>query len=61
MKMSLIQEYNNIVNFDLIAHSETYLTKSVGNEAIHLEGFSTDIFMVTILAVRGNHVHEAKN
>ena len=44
VKIPLIQAYNSVVNFDLIALSETYLNNSISNEAILLEGFSNDVF-----------------
>ena len=44
VKIPLIQAYNSVVNFDLIALSETYLNNSISNEAISLEGFSNDVF-----------------
>ena len=53
VKISLIQAYNSVLNFDLIALSETYLNTSIGNDAINLEGFSRDIF-------RSDHPSNAK-
>ena len=53
IKLSLIEAYNSIHNFDLIALSETYLNSSVNNEDISLEGFSRDIF-------RNDHPTNAK-
>ena len=53
VKVSLIQAYNLVFNFDLIALSETYLNTSIGNDAFNHEGFSRDIF-------RSDHPSNAK-
>ena len=44
IKISLIEAYNSVCNYDLIALSEIYLDSSITNESISLIGFSKDIF-----------------
>ena len=53
IKLSLIEAYDSIHKFDLVALSETYLNSSVNNEDISLGGFSRDIF-------RNDHPTNAK-
>ena len=43
-KVSLIEAYNSVFNYDLIAVSGTRLNQSIDNEDIRIEGFSSDIF-----------------
>ena len=43
-KISLIEAYNSVFNYDLIAVSDTRLNQSIDNEDILIEGFSSDIF-----------------
>ena len=42
-KMSLIETYNSVFNYDLIATSDTKLDRSISNEDIKMKGFSCDI------------------
>ena len=44
IKIPLIEAYNSVYNYDLIALSETYLDSSITNETIRLTGFSKEIF-----------------
>ena len=44
IKLSLIEVYDSIHKFDLIALSETYLNNSISNEDIPLQGFSHNVF-----------------
>ena len=43
-KISLIEAYNSVFNYDLIAVSDTRLNQSIDNEDIQIEGFNSDIF-----------------
>ena len=42
IKIPLIEAYNSVYNYDIIALSETYLDSSIPNENISLTGFSKD-------------------
>ena len=42
-KISLIEAYNSVFNYDLIAISETRLDRSISHEDIQIKGFSCDI------------------
>ena len=53
IKLSLIEAYDSIHKFDLIALSETYLNNSISNEDIPLQGFSHNVF-------RSDHPSNAK-
>ena len=44
IKIPLIQAYNSVYNYDLIARSETYLNSSITNETVSRTGFSKEIF-----------------
>ena len=44
IKIPLIEAYNSVYNYDLIALSETYLDSSISNGTISLTGFSKEIF-----------------
>ena len=44
IKIPLLQAYNSIFHYDLMVLSETYLNKTVKNEDIIIDGFSTEIF-----------------
>ena len=43
-KISLIEVYNSVFNYDLIAISNARLDQSISNEDIQIEWFSCDIF-----------------
>ena len=43
-KLSLIEAYNSVFSYDLIAISDTRLYRSISNEDIQIEGFSYDVF-----------------
>ena len=43
-KISLIEAYNSLFNYDLTAVSDTTLNQSIDNEHIRIEGFDSDIF-----------------
>ena len=43
IKISLIEAYNSVFRYDIIAFSETYCNESVKNEDILIEGFSKEI------------------
>ena len=43
-KISLIEAYNSVFNYDLIAVSDTRLNQSIDSEDIRIEGFSNEIF-----------------
>ena len=53
-KISLIEAYNSVFNYDLLAISDTRLDRSISNEDIQIEGFSCDIF-------RSDHSSNARN
>ena len=42
--ISLIEAYNSVFNYDLIAVSDTRLNQSIDSEDIRIEGFSNEIF-----------------
>ena len=42
--MSLIEAYNSVFHYDIIALSETYLNESIKDEGIRTEGYSREIF-----------------
>ena len=44
IKISLIEAYNSVFHYDIIALSETYLSKSIKDEDIRIEGYSREIF-----------------
>ena len=44
IKTSLIEAYNSIHNFDVIAISESMLDRTISNDEIFIEGFSREIF-----------------
>lgn len=44
IKISLIEAYNSIHRFDVIAISESMLNSSISNEDIFIEGFSKEIY-----------------
>ena len=48
IKIPLLEAYNSIFHYDLMVLTETYLNKTVKNEDIIIDGFSTEIF-------RGDH------
>ena len=39
----MIEAYNSIHGFDILAISETMLNTSISNEETHIEGFSRDV------------------
>ena len=43
IRTSLIQAYNSLHHFNILAISETMLDRSIGNDGIYIEGFSRDI------------------
>ena len=43
-KISLIEAYNSVFNYDLIAVSDTRLNQSIDSEDIRIEGFSNEMF-----------------
>ena len=43
-KISLIEAYNSVFHYDIIALSETYLNESIKDEDIRIEGFGREIF-----------------
>ena len=53
IKIPLIEAYNSVYNYDIIALSETYLDSSIPNESISLTGFSKDIY-------RSDHPNDVK-
>ena len=44
IKIHLIEAYNSIFHYDIIALSETIINNSVPDEDIFIEGFSKEIF-----------------
>ena len=44
IKISLIEAYNSVHRFDVIALSESMLNSSVNNEDIFIEGFSKEVY-----------------
>ncbi len=44
IKLSLLEAYNSIHHFDIIALSETMLDSTIGNDQIIIEGFSYEIY-----------------
>ena len=44
IKIPLIEAYNSVFHYDLIALSETNLNATIHNEEILVEGFSKEIF-----------------
>ena len=53
IKIPLIEAYNFVYNYDIIALSETYLDSSIPNESISLTGFSKEIY-------RSDHPNDVK-
>ena len=53
IKIPLIEAYNSVYNYDIIALSETYLDSSIPNGSISLTGFSKDIY-------RSDHPNDVK-
>ena len=53
IKIHLIEAYNSVYNYDIIALSEAYLDSSVPNESISLTGFSKEIY-------RSDHPNDVK-
>ena len=53
-KIPLIEAYDAIHKFDVIAISESMLDSTVENEAIHIKGFSPEVF-------RTDHPSNSKN
>ena len=43
-KISLIEAYNSVCNYDLIAIPDTRLDRSISNEDIQIGGFCCDVF-----------------
>ena len=44
LKITLLEAYNTVYNYDVIAISESQLRSSVENTEIHIEGFSYEVF-----------------
>ena len=44
IKIPLLEAYNSIFHYDLMVLSKAYLNKTVQNEDIIIDGFSTEIF-----------------
>ena len=44
LKITLLEAYNTVYNYDVIAISESQLRSSVENTEIHTEGFSHEVF-----------------
>ena len=44
IKISLIEAYNSVFSYDLIAISDTRLDRSISNEDIQIGGFCCDVF-----------------
>ena len=44
LKITLLEAYNTVCNYDVIAISESQLRSSVENTEIHIEGFSHEVF-----------------
>ena len=44
IKISLIEAYNSVFHYDIIALSETYLNESIKDEDIRIEGYGREIF-----------------
>ena len=53
IKTSLIEAYNSIHHFDVIAISESMLDRTISNDEIFIEGFSREIF-------RSDHLSNSK-
>ena len=53
-KISLIEAYNSVFSYDLIAISETRLDLSISNEVIQIEGLICDVF-------RSDHPSNTRN
>ena len=53
VKIPLIEAYNSVYNYDIIALFETYLDSSIPNESISLTGFSKEIY-------RSDHPNDVK-
>ena len=53
IKIPLIEAYNSVYNYDVIALLETYLDSSITNETISLTGFSKEV-------VRWDHPDDVK-
>ena len=52
-KISLIEAYNSVFSYDLIAFSDTRLDRSISNEDIQIGGFAVMYFAATIQVIRG--------
>ena len=52
-KISLIEAYNSVFSYDLIAISDTRLDRSISNEDIHIGGFAVMYFAATIQVIPG--------
>ena len=50
-KISLIEAYNSVFNYDLIAISDTSLDGSISNKDIHIRGFAVMYFATTIQVI----------
>ena len=44
MKIPLLEAYNSVMHFDLLALSETFLDTSVEEEKLFIQGFSKEIW-----------------
>ena len=44
IKILLIEAYNSVRKFDVIALSETMLDDMISNEDVHIEGFSSEVY-----------------
>ena len=44
LKITLLEAYNTVYNYDVIAVSKSQLRSSVANTEIHIEGFSHEVF-----------------
>ena len=47
-KISLIEAFNSVFNYDLLAISDTRLDRSISNEDIQIEGLAVIFFEVII-------------
>ena len=43
-KIPLLEAYNSVCRFDVMAFSETILNSTISNEEIEIEGFSKEIY-----------------
>ena len=53
IKASLIEAYNSLNHFDIMAISESMLGRTISNDDIFIEGFSSEIF-------RSDHTSSSK-